>query len=71
MRDREGGREGEGKGEGGRWRERGREGGGGEKSGRAKEEGGDAFTKKTLTFSCFCACLGVVLDIREGQPRPP
>ena len=27
--------------------------------------------KKTRTFLCFCACPGVVLDIREGQPRHP
>ena len=27
--------------------------------------------KKTRTILCFYACPGVVLDIREGQPRPP
>ena len=26
---------------------------------------------KTRTIMCFCACPSVVLDIREGQPRPP
>ena len=32
--------------------------------------GGVWGSKKTLTFLYFRACLGVVLDIREGQPRP-
>ena len=27
------------------------------------------FSQKNVM--CFCACPGVVLDIREGQPRPP
>ena len=27
--------------------------------------------KKHGLFLCFCACPGVILDIREGQPRPP
>ena len=27
-------------------------------------------TKKTRTMLCFCACPGVVFDIREGHPRP-
>ena len=30
-----------------------------------------ATPSKNTDFLCFCTCPGVLLDIREGQPRPP